>query len=74
MGLLNHIVALFLVLRNLRTFFKSSCTNLLFQQQWTKAPFTTSPEFISCRFSDDSHSDRCEVIPHCGFEFHFSNN
>ena len=23
---------------------------------------------------DDSHSDRCEVIPHCGFDLCFSNN
>ena len=25
---------------------------------------------ISCLF-DNSHSDRCEVIPHCGFDLHF---
>ena len=25
-----------------------------------------------CRLSDDSHSDRCEVISHCGFNLHFS--
>ena len=24
--------------------------------------------------SNDGHSDRCEVIPHCGFGLHFSNN
>ena len=23
---------------------------------------------------DDGHSYRCEVIPHCGFDLHFSNN
>ena len=28
---------------------------------------TSSPAFIVCRFFFDSgHSDRCEVIPHCG--------
>ena len=26
---------------------------------------TPSPAFVICRFSDDGHSDRCEVIPHC---------
>ena len=30
--------------------------------------------FIVCRFFDDSHSDWCEVISHCGFDLHFSNN
>ena len=23
---------------------------------------------------NDGHSDRCEMIPHCGFYFHFSNS
>ena len=27
-----------------------------------------------CRFFDDGHSDWCEVIPHCCFDLHFSNN
>ena len=35
---------------------------------------TSSPAFIVCRFIDDVHSDRCEVIPHCSFDLHFSNN
>ena len=35
---------------------------------------TPSPAFIVCRFFDDGHSDRCEVISHCGFDLHFSNN
>ena len=35
---------------------------------------TSSPAFIFCRLFDDSHSDWCEVIPHCSFDLHFSNN
>ena len=35
---------------------------------------TPSPAFIVCRFFDDGHSDRCEVIPHCSFDLHFSNS
>ena len=35
---------------------------------------TASPAFIACRFFDDGHSDQCEVIPHCRFDLHFSNN
>ena len=33
-----------------------------------------SPAFIVCRLFDDGHSDQCEVISHCGFDLHFSNN
>ena len=35
---------------------------------------TPSPAFIACRFLDRKHSDCCEVVPHCGFDLHFSNN
>ena len=35
---------------------------------------TPSPAFIVCRFFDDGHPDQCEVIPHCSFDLHFSNN
>ena len=38
-------------------------------------PFPPHPSaFIVCRFFDDVHSDWCEVIPHCSFDLHFSNN
>ena len=30
--------------------------------------------FIVYRFFDDGHSDQCEVIFHCSFDLHFSNN
>ena len=35
---------------------------------------TPSPAFIVCRLFDDGHSDWCEVILHCNFDLHFSNN
>ena len=43
---------------------------------------TPSPAFIVCRLFDNGHSDhhqnvwgvRCEVISHCSFNLHFSNN
>ena len=28
--------------------------------------FTPSPAFIACRVLDHSHSDWCEMVPHCG--------
>ena len=35
---------------------------------------TPSLAFIVCRLFDDGHSDWCEVISHCSFDFNFSNN
>ena len=35
---------------------------------------TPSPAFIVCRLFDDGHSDQCEVMSHCSFDLHFSNN
>jgi len=36
---------------------------------------TPSPIFIVCRFFfNDSHLDQCEMLPHCSFDLHFSNN
>ena len=35
---------------------------------------TSSPAFIVCRLFDDGHSDQREVISHCSFDLHFSNN
>ena len=35
---------------------------------------TPSPVFTVCRFVDDGNSDQCEVISHCSFDLHFSNN
>ena len=33
-----------------------------------------SPAFNICIFFNDDHSDECEVILHCNFVLHFSNN
>ena len=35
---------------------------------------TSSPTFVICVVFDDSHSDRYEVISHCGFDLHFSDD
>ena len=35
---------------------------------------TPSLAFIISRFFDDGHSDRCEMISHCSFDLHFSND
>ena len=33
-----------------------------------------SPAFVICRLINDSHSGHYEVVPHCSFDLHFSNN
>ena len=37
------------------------------------SPFSTSLPALVRWFIDDSHSDRCEIVSHCGFNLHFSD-
>ena len=61
-GLLGHMVVLFLVFKEI-SIPKEHC---LFS--------TPSPAFIVCRLSHDGHSDWCDVTSHCSFDLRFSNN
>ena len=63
-------------LRNLHAVFHGGCYQFILPptvQEGSLFP-TPSPAFIVCRLFDDGHSDWCEVISHCSFYLHFSNN
>ena len=63
-------------LRNLHTVLHSGGISLHSHQQCKEGSLfsTPSPAFIVCRLSDSSHSDQHEMVPHCGFDLHFSDN
>ena len=63
-------------LRNLHTVLLSGYTSLHSYQQCKRGSLfsTPSPAFIVCRLFDGSHSDWHEMVPHCGFDLHFSDN
>lgn len=68
-GLLDHAAVLFW--RILHTVLHRDCTYLHAHLQGARVLFSLHPLqcFSVCRLSDGSHSDRCELIFHCCFDF-----
>ena len=75
-GLLGCMVVLFLVFKGTSILFSIVAVSITFPPTVQEGSLSSSPSpaFIVCRFFDDAHSDRCEMMSHCSFDLHFSND
>ena len=64
-GLLGHMVVLFLVFKGISILFSIVVASIYIPTLFS----TLSPAFIDCRFFC-----LCEMVPHCHFDLHFSDN
>jgi len=73
--LLGRKVVLFLVFKEF-TLFSIVVVSIDIPTTAKEGSFFSTPSlaFIVCRFFYDSHSDWCELTPHCSFDLYFSNN
>ena len=75
-GLLGHMVVLFLVFKGISILSSIVIVSIYVPTNSEEHTLfsTPSPEFIVCRLFDEGHSDQYEVTVHYGFDLLFSNN
>ena len=73
---LGRMAVLFPVFKGISTLFSIVAVLVCISTNSVRSSFFSapSPAFIVCRFLDSSHSDWHEMVPHCGFDLHFSDN
>ena len=76
MGLLVYMMVLFLVFKGIYIQSSIVAVSLYIPTTVQEGSLfsTPSPVFIVFRLFDDGHSNQCEVLSHCSFDLHFSNN
>ena len=75
-GLIGYMVVLFLVFKGISILFfiMAVSTYIATNRQECSRFSTPSLAFIVCGLFDYGQSDWCEMIIHCNFDLHFSNN
>ena len=72
----DHMVVLFLIFFQETSYcFPQWLHQFIFPPTMHKCSlFSTTPLTLFFCLFDHSHSNRCKVIPHCGFDLHLSDN
>ena len=71
--MLGHMVVLFLVFYGISILSPIAAESIYIPTNSARA-FPFSPHPLQHRLFDEGHSDWCEVMSHCSFDFRFSNN
>ena len=75
-GLLDQMVVLFLVFWGISILFSTVVAPIYNPTNSVLGSFFSTPSLalLVCRLLDDGHSGWWKVVPHRGFDLHFSNN